>query len=148
MIYEILDEQGEVINRITATPEFMAANYSAEQYREVPGAEFQPQQPVWAWYIDQGPFTDRLGAAATRLIDTSTAPGFVAIRADFARRRWIDLKDQRVIATVNYLAGQPMPGLGTLAQPLLTTQQANEVLTKPVTAEENLALRRLYFSQK
>lgn len=105
-----------------------------------------PPEPEWAWYIDHGPFTDRLGGAATVTIDTSTAPGFVAIRADFARRKWIDLKDPRVAATVGYLAGQPLPGLGTLATPLLTAAQAAAVLTTPVTLAENLALRKLYFS--
>jgi hypothetical protein len=103
-------------------------------------------KPEWAWYIDHGPFTDRLGAAATVTIDTSTAPGFVAIRADFARRKWIDLEDPRVAATVGYLAGQPLPGLGTLATPLLTAEQAVAVLNTPVTPAENLALRKLYFS--
>lgn len=102
--------------------------------------------PEWAWYIDHGPFTDRLGGMATMVIDTSSEPGFVGIRADFARRKWIDLKDPRVIATVRYLAGQPLPGLGTLAQPLLTAEQADAALNTPVALGENLALRKLYFS--
>lgn len=102
--------------------------------------------PEWAWYIDHGPFTDRLGGMATMVIDTSSEPGFVAIRADFARRKWIDLKDPRVAATVHYLAGQPLPGLGSLAQALLTAEQADAVLDTPVVQSENLALRKLYFS--
>lgn len=102
--------------------------------------------PEWEWYIDHGPFTDRLGTAATFAIDTSTDPAFVAIRADFARRKWIDLKDSRVAAMVSYLAGQPLPSLGTLAPPLLTAEQAAEALTTPVAPTENLALRKLYFS--
>lgn len=36
MIYEILDAQGNVINRIVADAEFMAANYQALEYRLVP----------------------------------------------------------------------------------------------------------------
>lgn len=79
-------------------------------------------------------------------IDLSTIPGLVAIRADFARRKWIDLKDARVIAAVYYLAGQAHPALGTLAQPLLTVEQAAAVVTTKPTAMENMALRKLYFS--
>jgi hypothetical protein len=146
MKHEII-ENGTVVNTIVASPEFMSDNYPAGNYRLA--AELEPPpapEPEWAWYIDHGPFTDRLGAAATVTIDTSTAPGFVAIRADFARRKWIDLKDPRVAATVGYLAGQPLPGLGTLATPLLTAEQAAAVLNTPVTPAENLALRKLYFS--
>ena len=104
-----------------------------------------PEPPVWAWYIDIGPFTDRLGMASAA-IDWSTEPGVVVIRNDLARRKWIDLQDQRVIAALGYLAGQPHPALGTLAQPLLTAEVVTSTLSTPVVAEENLALRKLYFS--
>ena len=79
-------------------------------------------------------------------IDTSSEPAFVAIRADFARRKWIDLRDPRVAATVGYLAGQQMSGLPTLTQPLLSAGQADAALNTPVVPEENLALRKLYFA--
>ena len=101
--------------------------------------------PAWEWLMDIGPFTDRLGAASVA-IDVSTDPKLVAIRSDFGRRKWIDLKDPRVIAAVQYLAGQPHAVLGTMAQPLLTPEQIAAVLTTPVAPAENLALRKLYFS--
>lgn len=150
MIYEIIKD-GEVVNRIVAEPDWVAENLEPGTYREVQQGPIAPQPPVeevkpWEWLIDHGPFTDRLGAAATFAIDTSADPAFVAIRADFARRKWIDLKDPRVAAMVGYLAGQPLPSLGTLATPLLTAAQAAEVLTTPVALSENLALRKLYFS--
>lgn len=104
-----------------------------------------PPAPEWAWYLDIGPFTDRLGAAATA-IDVSSAAPMVAIRSDFARRKWIDLKDPRVIAAVHYLAGQPHPVLGTLDPALLTATQADMVLNAPVLPAENLALRKVYFN--
>lgn len=104
-----------------------------------------PPPPEWEWLLDIGPFSDRLGMASVS-IDLSTIPGLVAIRADFARRKWIDLKDARVIAAVYYLAGQAHPALGTLAQPLLTVEQAAAVVTTKPTAMENMALRKLYFS--
>jgi len=146
--YEILDAGGAVANIIEADLAFVEAQHPGRwrlaELQSQP--EPTPPEPEWAWYIDHGPFTDRLGGAATVTIDTSTAAGFVAIRADFARRKWIDLKDPRVAATVGYLAGQPLPGLGTLATPLLTAEQADAVLNTPVTLAENLALRKLYFS--
>lgn len=145
MRYEILDQNGNVENTIEAEQDFVEAVYPGRwvlaEFRGAP----EPA-PEWAWYIDHGPFTDRLGPAATFAIDTSSAPGFVAIRADFARRKWIDLKDPRVAATVGYLAGQPLPGLGTLPTPLLTAEQATTVLNAPVAPGENLALRKLYFA--
>lgn len=102
-------------------------------------------EPEWAWYLDLGPFSDRLGPAASA-IDLSTAPGLVAIRSDFARRKWIDLKDPRVIAAVMYLAGQPHPVLGTLAEPLISGATAAAAVTTRPAPGENLALRKLYFS--
>lgn len=107
--------------------------------------ESEAPKAEWAWLIDLGPFSDRLGPAAVA-IDLSTAPGLVAIRSDFARRKWIDLKDPRVIAAVHYLAGQPHPALGTLAQPLITGEVASAALNTLPTPAENLALRKLYFS--
>lgn len=105
----------------------------------------EPQPDPADWLIDVGPFTDRLGAASTA-IDTSTLPGLVAIRSDFARRKWIDLKDLRVIGAVWYLAGQPHPVLGTLSQPLISPEVAAAALDTKPTPAENLALRKLYFS--
>lgn len=145
MNYEILDGQ-TVLNTIVASPEFMSANYPAGNYRAVAEApEPAPPEPEWAWYMDLGPFADRLGAASVA-IDLSTEPGVVVIRNDFARRKWIDLKDQRVIAALWYLAGQPHPVLGTLATPLLTPAAVTTILTTPVPLKDNLALRKVYFS--
>lgn len=110
-----------------------------------PPAPPAPEAPVWEWYIDLGPFSDRLGAAAPA-IDLSTVPGVIAIRSDFARRKWIDLKDVRVIGALWFLAGQPHPVLGTLAQPILTGAVVTAALGTKPAAEENLALRKLYFS--
>lgn len=101
--------------------------------------------PEWEWFIDVGPFTDRLGAASAA-IDVSTLPGLVAIRSDFSRRKWIDLKDPRVIAAVHYLAGQLHPVLGTLDPALLTATQADMVLNTTVQPADNLALRKVYFN--
>lgn len=126
-------------------------NWSGHEWLGLPYVEPTPSpepeimETEWAWLIDLGPFSDRLGPAAVA-IDLSTAPGLVAIRSDFARRKWIDLKDPRVIAAVHYLAGQPHPALGTLAQALITDEVASAVLNTLPAPAENLALRKLYFS--
>lgn len=102
-------------------------------------------EPEWAWYMDLGPFADRLGSASVA-IDLSTEQGVVVIRNDFSRRKWIDLKDPRVIAALWYLAGQPHPLLGTISTPLLTPDAVAIILNTPVPLKDNLALRKLYFS--
>ena len=144
MIYEILDGDA-VTNTIVADAEFMQANYPEGNYREVVEAPAPPPAPpTWQWYIDIGPFTDRLGLASAA-IDLSSEQGVVVIRNDLARRKWIDLKDQRVIAALWYLAGQPHPVLGTLTAPLLSAATVTSTLNTPVSLVENLALRKLYF---
>jgi hypothetical protein len=45
MIYEILDAEGLVINRIVASEEHMQANYSVDQYRAVPDTPSVPAVP-------------------------------------------------------------------------------------------------------
>ena len=120
-------------------------NADAGIFEDVAPPPPEPQPDPADWLIDVGPFTDRLGAASAA-IDTSTLPGLVAIRSDFARRKWIDLKDPRVIGAVWYLAGQPHPVLGTLSQPLISSEVAAAALDTKPTSAENLALRKLYFS--
>lgn len=146
MIYEILNQNNEVINTIVADEAFMLANFPQGNYRLVEEAPAPPPpEPEWAWYIDHGPMTDRLGPSSA-LIDISTVPGVVAVRADFARRKWIDLKDARVAAALRYLAGEAHPVLGTLETPILTLAVVNTALTTPVADHENRALRKVYFS--
>lgn len=134
---------GEWVACGPACPGWLYSNETGE-FSPPPPAPPAPG-PVWEWYIDIGPFTDRLGLASAA-IDLSTEPGVVVIRNDLARRKWIDLKDQRVIAALWYLAGQAHPVLGTLVTPLLTASVVTSALSTPVAAEENLALRKLYFS--
>lgn len=127
-----------------ATAEYANANYPGRWEEDVIPEPVIPP-PVWEWFIDLGPFSDRLGAAAPA-IDISTDPGVIAIRSDFARRKWIDLKDLRVAGALSYLAGQAHPVLGTLATPLISVQDVTTILSTPVTDVESLALRKLYFS--
>lgn len=108
---------------------------------------FTPPAPTadpCEWLIDVGPFTDRLGPKAF-LVDQSTDVGVVYIRNDLSRRKWVDLQDDRVAASLYYLAGHTVPVLGTLVAPILTDAEVAAALTTPVAMEENRALRKLYF---
>lgn len=96
------------------------------------------------WLLDIAPFTDRLGAKKYA-VDTSADPFVAYFNRDLSRRKWADLEDQRVIAAINYLAGATLPGVGTMAAPLLTGAEAAALLSVPASPEENRALRALYF---
>lgn len=88
------------------------------------------------WLIDIGPFYDRFGAAKMAVL-TSTDAGVKAILSDVAIRKWLDLQRVDVASSLAYI-GSVLPSVtGPLQASILTT---------PVTAEENLALRKLYFS--
>ena len=100
--------------------------------------------PVWEWYIDIGPFVDRFGVKSLAL-DTSTDPIVQTFSKDLSRRKWINLQDPRVSMTLGYLTGVTVPGIGTIAAPILTPAEVTDILTAPVTPEENLALRKQYF---
>ena len=95
----------------------------------------QPEDPC-KWLIDLGPFFDRFGPAISMEVEMSTNTVVQAALRNFSRRKWIDLKDPRVATTID-LIGSSIPNVVPLK---------NVILTTPVTNEENLALRKLYFS--
>ena len=99
-----------------------------------PEAPAAPADPC-AHLIDLGPFYDRFGAAKMAVL-TSTDAGVKAIMADVSVRKWIDLQRADVASSLAYI-GSVVPSVdATLRAAILTT---------PVTAEENRALRKLYF---
>jgi len=87
-------------------------------------------------FIDVGPFYDRFSTAKMAVL-TSPDAGVKAIMADVQIRKWIDLQRADVASSLTYI--------GTVV-PAFTTAIRTAILTTPVTAEENLALRKLYFS--
>lgn len=105
------------------------------------GTDFLPPQlPVpevkpYEWFIDIGPFFDRFGATKMAIL-TSTDAGVKAILADIQVRKWIDLKRADVASALDYIMTKV---------PSVTDATKSYVLDTPVTAEENLALRKLYF---
>ncbi len=87
------------------------------------------------YLIDIGPFYDRFGAQKMAVL-TSTDPVIIAIRADVSIRKWIDLERPDVLQSVQYIASV-IPAVGPLISHIMYT---------PVSEEDNLALRKLYFT--
>ena len=92
--------------------------------------------PVWEWYIDLGPFYDRFGSTKMAVL-TSADAGVKAIIADLNIRKWVDLKRTDVAQALAYV--------GSII-PAVTPAVQSSILNTPVQSEENLALRKLYFS--
>lgn len=92
--------------------------------------------PAWEWLIDIGPFFDRFGAAKMAVL-TSADAGVQAIIKDVQIRKWLDLKLPELAQSVAYV--------GTKV-PAVTAKLQNAILNTPVAPDENLALRKLYFS--
>ena len=136
MIYEILDAQGNVENTIVADEQFMLEHYPEGNYRQVLDTPDQvPAQP-WEWLIDIGAFFDRFGTAKMAVL-TSADPGVQAILKDTQIRKWLDLKLPEVAQSVAYV--------GTKV-PAVTAELQDAILNTPVAPDENLALRKMYFS--
>ena len=87
------------------------------------------------WLLDLGPFYDRFGAAKMPVL-TSPDATVKAIIADCNVRKWIDLQNPDVANGLAYI--------GSVVAALTPAIQA-AILTTPVAAEENRALRKLYF---
>ncbi len=88
------------------------------------------------WVIDIGPFFDRFGAAKLAVL-TSADATVKAILQDIQVRKWIDLKRADVASSLAYV-GTKVPAVDAAMQAA--------ILTTPVAAADNLALRKLYFS--
>lgn len=133
---EILDENGNVINTILAGEEYAEAMYPGH-WRVVETPEPPaPAAPVWEWYIDIGPFFDRFGAAKMAVL-TSVDAGVQAILKDVQIRKWLDLKLPEVTQSVQYVASKV---------DAVTPEIVDSILNTPVSENENLALRKTYFS--
>ena len=101
-----------------------------------PPAPPAPAADPTASLIDIGPFYDRFSTAKMAVL-TSTDAGVKAIMADVQIRKWIDLQRADVASSLVYI--------GSVVAALTPAIQT-AILTTPVSAEENLALRKLYFS--
>ena len=102
-----------------------------------PEPEPEPVPDPAEWLIDVGPFFDRFAAAKMPLLMSSNAT-VQALVKDLQVRKWIDLQRADV--------GQGIDALIALGVPGMTAELKTAILTTPVTADENFALRKVYFS--
>lgn len=109
---------GTVIRTIAAAP---------------PEPEAQPDP--CEWLLDTGAFFDRFGAAKLDVL-TSADATVKALLQDVSVRKWIDLTRPDV--------AQGLALIGA-AVPSVTAELQTAILTTPVAASENSALRKLYF---
>ena len=142
MKYQII-ENGKVVNTVIADAP-MGANWVQSDVAGVgwsyDGVTFTapvvetPVDPC-QWLIDLGPFYDRFAGAKMAVL-TSADAGVKAILSDVAVRKWIDLQRADVASSLAYIGS---------VVPALTGALQTSIRTTPVTAEENRALRKLYF---
>jgi hypothetical protein len=115
MIFEILDADGNVVNTIVATPEFMQENYPDGNYREVP----QPPTPVYV--ITKFQFLMRF--TATERQETLTAARTNVVVEDFMSllnsAENVNVTNPETIAGVNEL----------VSINILTQARADEILS-------------------
>lgn len=94
------------------------------------------QDKPWLWFIDVGPFFDRFGAFKIPIL-VNADPGVKALITDLQVRKWVDLQNSEVASGLAYISN---------IIPAFTSDVRLQILTTPVTSEENMALRKLYFS--
>lgn len=95
------------------------------------------QTSATEWLIDIGPFFDRFGAAKMAVL-TSTSPIVQALITDITVRKWVDLQRADVGQGIDAIIAAGVAGVDSTLK--------TAILTTPVAADENLALRRLFFS--
>jgi hypothetical protein len=128
----------QVENTIIADEAFAKLNFPG-RWKIVPEQPVAPPPEViqpYEWFIDIGPFFDRFGDTKMSIL-TSPDPGIKAILADIQIRKWIDLKRTDVATSLAYI--------GSII-PALTQSKQNMIMNVIPSDEENLALRKLYFS--
>jgi len=137
MRFEILDSQGQPTGTVlVASTEFMFNNYPEGRYRVLEEANSIDSTPIWSTFIDIGSFYDRFGEVKLAIL-MSTDPVVKAILADLSIRKWLDLSRPDVLASLEYIGSKV---------PELTNELILSVINTPVSEQENLALRKTYFS--
>lgn len=92
--------------------------------------------PVFAFYLDIGPFFDRFGTKKLPvLVAAKTDPLVGALIDDIKVRKWVDIQNEQV--------GQ---GLDILIQKGLITADDKAIILSPIQPEENLALRTQFYN--
>jgi len=126
MIYEILDDFGNVINTIVADQAFVEAKYPG-RYRDT-GRDERPPAPVLQ------PIITKI-AMITRFTDIEYTGILAAAKTDVEVQGWLDrfyaanqinLADSRTVSGINMM----------VTKGLLTQTRANEILNNPVQDDE------------
>lgn len=101
-----------------------------------PQPEPTPPDPT-EWLIDIGPFFDRFGPAKLAVLSSSDAI-VRALVTDLQVRKWVDLTRPDVAQGIDLIIAAGIQGVDAALKAV--------ILTTPVAPEENLALRKTYFS--
>jgi hypothetical protein len=96
-----------------------------------------PPPTFYQWYLDLGSYYDRFGTAKLLVLSSADAIVKAAI-SDASIRNYIDLERPEVQAVVMYMSGATVPGLGTIAAPLINSAQASDILTTVPDSSEQL----------
>jgi hypothetical protein len=89
------------------------------------------------WLIDIGPFFDRFGAAQIAVLAHPDAQVQAVVKTVMARK-WISLKRPDVAVLLDLVISKGIAGVDAALK--------DAILNTPVRPEENLALRKAYFS--
>jgi hypothetical protein len=89
------------------------------------------------WLIDIGPFFDRFGAAQITVLAHPDAQVQAVVKSVMARK-WISLKRPDVAVLLDLVISKGIAGVDAALK--------DAILNTPVRPEENLALRKTYFS--
>lgn len=122
MIYEILDDQGNVINTIVADKEFVDREYPG-RYQQIP----DPVPPP-TWVITKVAMISRftpqeyVGIVSATKTDAEVQAWYDLFQAASK----VDLKDQRTVAGINAL----------VPKNLITQARADTILTTPAQPNE------------
>jgi hypothetical protein len=126
MIYEILNDAGEVINTILADESFVETHYPGH-YRLV-GPEPEPYQPpviTKVAFISRFTPQEYVGVVAATKTDVEVQAWYDLFQA----ANVVDLSDPRTVAGVNSF----------VTKGLLTQERADAILTDPVQSNERPA---------
>lgn len=123
MIYEILNDSGEVINTIVADPAFVEVTYPGH-YRLV-GSEPEPYVP---------PIITKL-SFRFRMTDAEYVGILSAAKTDVEVAAWIETFN--MVTQINLDDPRTKSGLNMMvSKNLLTAERETEILTAPVQSDE------------
>jgi len=126
----------------TPLPEGHGWNFTGHEWRAMPLVPVvaTPPDPVedeQLWWIDTGPYKDRLGMDALA-IGASTHDACKGVMAMLEGRKYVDLKDPKVGAMLNILIATNQPAANPIfpGSGPMTAAKKTAILTTPTTEKE------------